>query len=73
MSHDWLNKLAQIEAALSEQNERLSMVKETLANLPGHTSIALTDEWKAAFEDAVEPVVTVNRSAKPAPVGAIRA
>lgn len=73
MSHDWRNKLEQVEAALNEQNERLSLVKETLANLPRHTPIALTEEWKAAFEDAVEPVITVNRSTQAAPLGAIRA
>lgn len=72
MSHEWRSKLEAIEAALSEQDERLSMVKETLAALPGHASIELTKEWKSAFEEAVEPVASARRLQAP-PLGAIRA
>jgi hypothetical protein len=73
MSHDWSRKLAEIQAALTAQNERLTTVKETLADLPSHASIELTREWKHAFEEAVDPAVPLRRSIELPPLGAIRA
>lgn len=73
MSHDWSTKLKELEAALSAQNQQLAAVKESLAELPSHASIALSNEWKSAFEEAVEPVVSVARPRNAPPIGAIRA
>jgi hypothetical protein len=73
MSHDWNATLEEVEAALSAQDQQLTLLRESLTVLPSHASIALSKEWKNAFEEAIDPVVSFKRTATVPPPGAIRA